>query len=83
MSDNSTPRIGLAEAIAGLRAELLRAREDSKGSDIRFGVSTVDVELTLDFGWTRDANAGVKLFSFLDIGGKAGDSGRTGSATRE
>ncbi len=71
-------RIGLADAIASLRAELSRARVDAKGQDISFGVDKIEVELALEFGTTREAGGGLKLFSFLDLSGKAGDSAKTG-----
>lgn len=80
MSGSGAPegmRIGLADAIAGLRAELSRARQEGEGKDIRFAVDKIEVEIAVDFGWTREANGGLKLFSFVDVGGKAGDSGTT------
>jgi Trypsin-co-occurring domain 2 len=71
-------RVSLAEAIAGLRAELSRARLDSQGQDIRFDVDKVEVELSIDFGLETEAHGGFKLFSFVDLGGKVTDSTKTG-----
>ncbi|MBD2746692.1 hypothetical protein IC232_08265 [Microvirga sp. BT688] len=71
-------QIGLADAIAGLRAELSRARRESEGQDIRFDVENVEVELSIDFGLEREANGGFKLLSFVQLGGKVGDSTNTG-----
>ncbi len=75
--DDTTLRIGLAEAIAELRNELARARAERKGNDIVFALNEVEVELGLEFGWTREGNAGVKFWSFLEIGGKAGASDKS------
>jgi len=75
---NDQRRIGLADAIAGLRSELSRARLESQGQDIRFDVDKIDVELSIDFGLEREAHGGFKLFSFVNLGGKAGDSTKTG-----
>lgn len=71
-------RIGLAEAIAELRRELARAREEGLNSPIRFATGEIEVELALEFGWTREGGGGVKLFSFLDLSGKAGASEKLG-----
>lgn len=75
---NEEKKIGLADAIAGLRAELSRARLESQGQDIRFDVDKIDVELSIDFGLEREGHGGFKLFSFVDLGGKLGDSTKTG-----
>jgi Trypsin-co-occurring domain 2 len=77
MSDDQGARgkkIGLADAIASLRAELSTARGQGDGSDVRFKVGDIEVELSVEFGWTVDGNAGFKVFSFVDVGGKAGTS---------
>lgn len=71
-------RVGVSEAIAGLRAELSRARLESEGQDIRFDVDKVEVELSIDFGLETEAHGGLKLFSFVNIGGKLADSTKTG-----
>jgi hypothetical protein len=68
------PRIGLAEAIAGLRSELSEARRQGEGQDVHFAVGEIEVELGLEFGWTREAGGGFKLLSFVDLSGKAGSS---------
>lgn len=61
-------RIGLAETIEALRAELAEAASKGHDAEIRFRFSTI----TLDFhvGVTRDvgANAGVK-FWVVELGG--------------
>lgn len=71
-------RIGLAEAIAELRAELSRARRDGEGKDIRFAVGEIEVELALEFGVSAEAGGGFKLFSFIDVSGKASASSKSG-----
>src|SRR5687768_7393924 len=77
-NSDESERIGLADAIAGLRSELSRARRESEGEDIRFDVEKIEVELSIDFGLQREAHGGFKLLSFVDLGGKAGDSTKTG-----
>jgi hypothetical protein len=72
---NETPQqISLADAIAELRAELSRARRAAEGQDIRFSVEEIEVELSLEFGATRSASGGFKVFSFVDLSGKLGAS---------
>jgi hypothetical protein len=66
--------IGLADAVASLRAELSQARREGEKSDVHFSVGEIEVELALEFGWTREAGGGFKLFSFVDVSGKAGAS---------
>jgi hypothetical protein len=72
--DNANSRIGLAEAIAGLRADLSTARLQGEGQDIRFSVGEIEVELAVEFGWSKEAGGGFKLFSFVDLSGKAGST---------
>jgi hypothetical protein len=58
--------LGLADAIALLRDELLRARAAGGRSDIQLPVNSMTVELTvtatrsLDGGWRRGARARVR-----------------------
>ena len=75
--DDTTLRIGLAEAIAELRSELARARATRAPGDAVFSVDEIEVELALEFGWTREGNAGLKILSFLEFGGKAGASDKS------
>jgi hypothetical protein len=72
--DESAQKIGLADAIAELRAELSRARKEGEGSDIRFAPKEITVELALEFGRNVEGGGGVKVLSFLDFSGKAGAS---------
>jgi hypothetical protein len=72
-----TASIGLAEAIAQLRAELSQARQEGKGQDIRFAVGDIEVEFSLEFGKTREGKLGFKLWSLLDAGGSVGASDKS------
>lgn len=74
----SDVRIGLADAISQLRAELSRARLDGEGKDIRFSLSEIEVELMLEFGINAEAGGGIKLFSFVDVSGKAATNNKSG-----
>jgi hypothetical protein len=70
----SSERIGLAEAIAELRAELSRARREGQDTDIRLAVGEIEVELGLEFAWSREGSGGAKVFTFLELSGKAGSN---------
>lgn len=75
MPEDHMPNIRLADAIAELRAEISRARQEGKGKDVRFAAKAIEVELSFDFGWTADVTAGVsKWIPFVDLTGKAGGS---------
>jgi hypothetical protein len=66
--------IGLADAIANLRAELSRARRAGEGTDIRFAAGEITVELAIEFSSSQEVGAAVKIFSIFDVGGKANAS---------
>ena len=53
--------IGLAEAIAALRDELLAARAAGAGSDIQLPVESMTVELTVTATRTAEGKAGFKV----------------------
>ena len=75
MTENTHPRIRLADAIAELRAEISRARQEGEGKNVRFSTKTIEVELSLDFGWTAEVTAGVsKWIPFVDVSAKGGGS---------
>jgi hypothetical protein len=70
--NEEAPRMRLADALAELRSEISRARQEGAGKDVRFAAKTIEVELSIDFGWTAEAHAGVsKLIPFVDLGVKA------------
>jgi hypothetical protein len=65
----------LADAIAELRAEISRARQEGEGKDVRFAAKEIEVELSLDFGWEAEATGGVsKWIPFVDISAKGSGS---------
>ena len=75
MTSNSPTKMGLADAIAELRAEISRARREGEGKDVRFAAKAIEVELSVDFGWTAEGTAGVsKWIPFVDLGVKGGGS---------
>jgi hypothetical protein len=65
-------QIGLADAIAVLRAELSKARRQALGEDVTFSVGEIEVELALEFGFAASAKSGFQVFSFINLGGEAG-----------
>lgn len=78
MPENSAPKMRLADAIAELRAEISRARQEGDGKDVRFAAKTIEVELSVDFGWSAEAIAGTpKWIPFVDISAKGGGSERS------
>lgn len=71
MTKDTQPRIRLADALAELRAEISRARQEGEGQDVRFATKQIEVELSLDFGWTAEASGGVsKWIPFVDLSAK-------------
>ena len=57
----SADGIGLADAIAALRDELLRARATGAGSDIQLPVESMTVELTVTATRSAEGKAGFKV----------------------
>jgi hypothetical protein len=71
--------LGLADAIAVLRDELLRARAAGAGSDIQLPVDSMTVELTVTATKSLDGKAGFTVpLVGLELGGGAGASTRPG-----
>jgi hypothetical protein len=72
MSENAVSRIRLADAIAELRSEISQARREGDGKDVRFSAKTIEVELSIDFGLSAEADAKLsKWIPFIDVGAKA------------
>ena len=67
---SSVDGLGLADAIAALRGELLAAREAGADSDIQLPVESMTVELTVRATRSVDGKAGFKVpFVNLEMGG--------------
>ncbi len=67
------PGIGLAEAIALLRSELLAARAAGADSDIQLPVESMTVQLQVAATRTRDGKAGFSVpIVNVELGGSAG-----------
>jgi hypothetical protein len=64
-------KITLAQAISEIRAQLTEAEAQSQGEAIRFVPTEVEVELEIIFRVEAEAGAGFKLFSLIDVSGKA------------
>jgi hypothetical protein len=65
--------IGLADAIADLRSELLAARAAGAGADIQLPVESMTVALQVVATRTADGKAGFKVpFVNAELGGSAG-----------
>jgi hypothetical protein len=63
------PTVPLANAIADLRAELLKALQEGAGKDLQFRLKPIELELKLAITAGGEANAGIK-FWVVEIGGK-------------
>ncbi|MFJ6950833.1 trypco2 family protein [Micromonospora aurantiaca (nom. illeg.)] len=67
---DSSDGIGLAEAIAALRDDLLKARAAGAGGDIQLPVESMTVELTVTATRSADGKAGFKVpVVQLELGG--------------
>jgi hypothetical protein len=65
--------LGLADAIALLRDELLEAQAAGAGSDIQLPVESMTVQLTVKATKSKDGKAGFKVpIVGLELGGGAG-----------
>jgi hypothetical protein len=66
----SSEGIGLAEAIAALRDDLLKARAAGAGAEIQLPIESMTVELTVTATRTADGKAGFKIpLIQLELGG--------------
>jgi len=66
----SVDGLGLAEAIASLRDDLLRARAAGANSDIQLPVESMTVELTVTATRSADGRAGFKVpIVEMELGG--------------
>lgn len=63
--------ISLAQAIRELRSQLEQAAKEGRDADLRFVPKAVEVELSLSFTAEREAGGGIKVFSLVDLAGKA------------
>ena len=72
--------IGLADAIAVLRDELLQARAEGAGSDIQLPVDSMTVELTVTATRSVEGKAGFTVpFIGLELGGGGGREHESGN----
>jgi hypothetical protein len=68
---SSDAKVTLAEAIRELRSQLLQATTEGQDSEIRFVPKSVEVELGITFTVGAEAGGGVKVFSLVNLSGKA------------
>jgi hypothetical protein len=62
--------IGLSDAIAALRAELVTAMAAGQDEQLRFELGTVELEFTVDVRKEGGADAGIR-WGVVSFGGKA------------
>lgn len=78
MAQAKMSKMRLADAVAELRSEISRARQEGEGKDVRFAAREIQVELAIDFGWAAEASGGVsKWIPFVDLGAKGGINERS------
>ena len=70
MADEMQARVGIAEAIRHLRAELEAAQAEGSGRSLRFAMEKIELQLSIDFTKGAEAGGGFKLFSFVDVSAK-------------
>lgn len=63
--------IQLADLLKSLREEINRARLDAAGKDVRFRITSIDLELQVVVEKTNEAQSGVR-FWVVSLGGKRG-----------
>lgn len=77
--DGNDVGIGLAEAIATLRDELLKARAAGAGSDIQLPVESMTVELRVAATRSKEGKAGFKVpIVDVELGGGLSAGSETG-----
>jgi hypothetical protein len=64
-------KVTLAQAIAEIRAQLIEANAQSINEAIRFIATEIEVELEIVFKLEAEAGVGFKLFSLVNVSGKA------------
>jgi hypothetical protein len=75
----SVEGLGLAEAIAALRDDLLQARAAGATSDIQLPVESMTVELTVTATRSREGKAGFKVSIVeVELGGVGAGSAAAG-----
>lgn len=55
-------RIGLREAIAGLRTELIESVKDSQGEQLRFELGEITMEFQIEVERSIEANGGLEFY---------------------
>ena len=64
-------QVTVAEAVREIRKQLSEASAEGAGQDLRFIAKSVEVELGITFSLEKEAGGGLKLWSILDLSGKA------------
>jgi hypothetical protein len=73
--DHMSDSVGLAEAIAGLRDDLLKARQAGANAEVQLPVESMTVELKVTASRTADGKAGFRVpIIEVELGGGAGRS---------
>jgi hypothetical protein len=69
--------IELAQMLADLRAELIKARAEGEGKDVRFEVADAELEVLLTTTKSADGKGGVKFWVYNAEAGVSGSHEQT------
>jgi hypothetical protein len=69
-------RIGLADAIRALRAELRESVRAGAGEDLRFQVGEVELQFQVEIERSREGGGGIR-FWVVELGGKTSQASTT------
>lgn len=69
-ANEETQDAGLAETIEVLRGELRKAADAGRGSDVRFAVGSVEVELAIEVVKKAGAGLSINVLNVLSISGQ-------------
>lgn len=70
-------KIGLAEMLTDLRSELLKARDEGAGKEMRFEVADVELEVMVSTTKEAQGKGGVKFWVYNAEAGVSGSEGKT------
>lgn len=75
MNGEDDAKFGLAETVAALRQELADAQRSGEGRDLRFRVTGVELEASVEISRSVDAKGGLKFFVVeAGVGGRVADT---------
>ena len=77
MGENTVQRIGLAEMLTELRAQLLKARGEGADETLKFEIADVEIEVEIATTKEAEGKGGVKFWVYNAEAGVAASQGTT------